>query len=197
VELEILRTELIYGSARDGRFCDRVANWAADSVAGTDGFSLDRIDPRVLNVPPWQVGGDGPEVAEFRNRIEGADAFIVVTPEYNHGYPAALKFVIDLAHAEWRAKPIAFVSYGGISGGLRAVEQLRLVFAELHATTIRDSVSFANPWDKFDGTGKLIDPEESERAMGIMLAHLKWWATALRQARKAAPYKDIVTISSP
>jgi hypothetical protein len=74
--------------------------------------------------------------------IDAADAFVVVTPEYNHSYPASLKHAIDMAHGEWNTKPVAFVSYGGISGGLRAVEALRLVFAELHATTIRDTVSF-------------------------------------------------------
>jgi NADPH-dependent FMN reductase len=65
-----------------------------------------------------------------QERIAAAEAFVVVTPEYNHGYPAPLKALIDSSGAEWYAKPIAFVSYGGISGGLRAVEQLRLVFGE-------------------------------------------------------------------
>ncbi len=69
-----------------------------------------------------------------------ADAFLVVTPEYNHGYPAALKELIDSVYEPWHAKPVAFVSYGGASGGIRAVEQLRQVFAELHAVTLRDGV---------------------------------------------------------
>ncbi len=77
--------------------------------------------------------------------LSEADAFIVVTPEYNHSFTASLKFVLDLVYEPWQGKPVAFVSYGGISGGLRAVEQLRLVFAELHAVTVRDTVSFANP----------------------------------------------------
>jgi len=62
-------------------------------------------------------------------------AFVVVTPEYNHGYPAPLKSLIDSVGREWQAKPVAFVSYGGVSGGLRAVEQLRQVFAKLHMVT--------------------------------------------------------------
>ena len=60
-----------------------------------------------------------------------ADGFIVITPEYNHGYPAVLKSALDALYAEWVRKPIAFVSYGGWSGGVRAVEQLRLVAIEL------------------------------------------------------------------
>ena len=65
-----------------------------------------------------------------------------MTPEYNHGYPASLKQAIEIPHAEWKAKPCRFASDGGLAGGLRAVEQLRQVFAELHAVTMRDTVSF-------------------------------------------------------
>jgi NAD(P)H-dependent FMN reductase len=111
-----------------------------------------------------------------------------VTPEYNHGYPAPLKALIDSAGVEWHAKPVAFVSYGGVSGGLRAVEQLRLVFAELHAVTIRDSVSFPGAWEQFDETGALRNPERAHRGMKTLVARLHWWAVALRQARSMAPY---------
>lgn len=83
------------------------------------------------------------------------------------------------------------MSYGGISGSLRAVEQLRLVFAELHAVTIRDCVSFANPWNRFDALGRLSDPENAERAMALMLARLRWWAAVLRDARAAASYSEV------
>ena len=110
-----------------------------------------------------------------------------MTPEYNHGYPAPLKALIDSAGVEWHAKPVAFVSYGGVSGGLRAVEQLRLVFAELHAVTIRDSVS-PGAWEQFDETGALRNPERAHRGMKTLVARLHWWAVALRQARSMAPY---------
>jgi NAD(P)H-dependent FMN reductase len=75
-----------------------------------------------------------------------------------------------------------------VSGGLRAVEQLRLVFAELHAMTIRDSVSFAGAWEQFDAEGALRNPERAERTMETMLKRLRWWAIALRNARTAEPY---------
>jgi NAD(P)H-dependent FMN reductase len=87
--------------------------------------------------------------------------------------------------AQWQAKPVAF------SGGLRAVEQLRLVFAELHAVTIRDCVSFANAWDKFDAGGRLIEPDGPRQAVAMLLARLRWWAVALRRAREAAPYGEV------
>ncbi len=178
-----VRVALIYGSTRKGRFCDKVAVWAEQQIAGRDEFSLKKVDPADLPL------ADGLEdSASLQSRISEADAFVVVTPEYNHGYPAPLKSLIDSVGAEWRGKPVGFVSYGGISGGLRAVEQLRLVFAELHTVTMQNSVSFASAWEQFDGDGLLREPERAQRSMGTMLAQLHWWAVALRNARREIPY---------
>lgn len=173
----LIKIGIVYGSTRNGRFCDTVARWAAGQIAKRGNYALEIIDPA--------AAGDGPSL---KQRVAACDAFIVVTPEYNHGYPAPLKALIDSFGAEWHAKPVAFVSYGGISGGLRAVEQLRLVFAELHAVTIRDSVSFAGAWEQFDSSGALRDPERAERSMDAMLRRLHWWAIALAHARSIWPY---------
>ena len=108
---------------------------------------LRSVHPRTLD----------PDEQLYVERIGRADGFVVVTPEYNHAYPAGLKHAIDLPRDEWRQKPVAFVSYGGLAGGLRAVEQLRLVFAELHATTVRDTVSFHNFYECFDDAGQPHD----------------------------------------
>jgi NAD(P)H-dependent FMN reductase len=185
---EKIKVALIYGSARKGRFCDTVARWATEQIARHNGFILEVIDPAVDSP---QAGAEDDSLRgapTLWQRVAQADAFVVVTPEYNHGYPAPLKSLIDSVGAEWHAKPVAFVSYGGVSGGLRAVEQLRLVFAELHTVTIRDAVSFAGAWEQFDESGRLLSPERHQRAMAAMLARLLWWATALRAARKAEPY---------
>lgn len=171
---------LIYGSARPGRFCDVVARWVAEEIHAYRGFSLNVIDPAE------------PYLATLSKRVAQADAFIVVTPEYNHGYTAPLKSLIDSAYEQWQAKPVAFVSYGGVSGGLRAVEQLRLVFAELHAVTLRDGVSFANASNSFDAAGQLIDPDRARGALRLTLARLSWWARALSTARSAAPYEGAI-----
>ena len=125
--------------------------------------------------------------AKLARRIGEADGFIVVTPEYNHSFAAPLKALIDGASREWHAKPVAFVSYGGVSGGLRAVEHLRGVFAELHAVGLRDTVSFANAWAQFE-EGRLRDPDLAEAAMATQLVRLGWWAKALRDARLAPDY---------
>lgn len=186
---DIIKLALIYGSTREGRFCDTIARWAAGEIAGQERFSLDIIDPATLDLPTRHERKESAGLAELRRRVGAAEAFLVVTPEYNRAYPAALKFVIDSISAEWNAKPVAFVSYGGISGGLRAVEQLRPVFAELHAMTIRDVVSFANCRNHFDADGALRSPEAARLAMTTMLARLHWWGVALRDARWSLPYE--------
>lgn len=179
---------LIYGSTRQGRFCDVVATWAAEQVRASDKFSLDLIDPAEILPGLTAHSDDGSSSPSLWQRMATADAFLVVTPEYNHGYPAPLKSLIDSVGQEWHAKPVAFVSYGGVSGGLRAVEQLRLVFAELHAVTIRDSVSFAGAWEQFDSSGRLLQPDRHNRSMATMLHRLHWWAVALLNARTEMPY---------
>jgi len=178
---ERIKVALIYGSTRKGRFCDKVARWATEEIANRAEFSLEVIDPA-------QEQRDPDDERSLQQCIADADAFVVVTPEYNHGYPAPLKALIDSVGAEWRGKPVAFVSYGGVSGGLRAVEQLRLVFAELHMVTMQNSVSFISAWEQFDGTGKLVEPVRARKSMATLLAQLHWWAVALRNARAAVPY---------
>ena len=112
----------------------------------------------------------------------------MVTPEYNHSFPGPLKHAIDSLGHQWQAKPVGFVSYGGLSGGLRAVEALRVVFAELHAVTIRETVSFHSAWARFHEHGAPRDPELVNAAAGALLDQLAWWACALRAARAARPY---------
>ena len=167
-----------------------MAAWAAEQVRAAGKFSLDLIDPAKILPALTAEQGDSASSPSLSHRMAAADAFLVVTPEYNHGYPAPLKSLIDSVGKEWHAKPVAFVSYGGVSGGLRAVEQLRLVFAELHAVTIRDSVSFPAAWEQFDSTGRLRQPDRHHRSMAAMLGRLHWWAVALRNARAEMPYAE-------
>lgn len=182
---------VIYGSAREGRLCDTVAGWAIARIEQAGGFAVDVIDPVDAAVARGVDGKDQEARAALRERIGRADAFVIVTPEYNHSFPAPLKALIDSAKHEWEAKPVAFVSYGGASGGLRAVEHLRHVFAELHAVGTRDGVAFANAWGQFDA-GVLRNPEGAGKASALMLARLAWWARALRSARDAGAYAEAV-----
>jgi NAD(P)H-dependent FMN reductase len=179
---------VIYGSTREGRLCDKIARWTISQIEGDGPFAVEIVDPAELGSPARHPPKNDPALLALKERLALADGFIIVTPEYNRGYPAPLKMLIDSVGQEWRGKPVAFVSYGGFSGGLRAVEQLRLVFTELHATTIRDGVAFANVWDQFDSSGQVLNPDRAEKAMATMLAQLHWWATALRNARNLVSY---------
>ncbi len=180
-----LNLAVIVGSTREGRFGDTVARWFVRQVRDRPDLATDAIDLADLDLPAAYPTRPAPGILAYLERIDRADAFVVVTPEYNHGYPASLKQAIDLAHGQWRAKPVGFVSYGGSAGGLRAVEQLRQVFAELHTVTMRDTVSFHNAWERFDGDGELRDPARNEGTAKTLVDELVWWARALRSARAA------------
>ncbi|MEU5408203.1 NADPH-dependent FMN reductase [Nocardia asteroides] len=180
-----LRLEVVIASTRPERFAPVVADWFRGVLAERPEFEVGVLDLRDLALPADLT--ETPEVDAFRARLAAADAFAVVTSEYNHGYPASLKTALDSAKHEWRAKPIGFVSYGGLSGGLRAVEQLRQVVAELHMVSVRESVSFAQAKRRFDGTGA-TDDRAAIDASARMLGQLAWWGRTLRAARAADPY---------
>lgn len=182
---ERLQVAVIVGSVRAGRIAPAVASWVAAQLDRRDDLSLDVIDLAGLTLPDSLDGTGDADV--FAKRIDAADGFVIITPEYNHGYPGALKTAIDTARDEWLAKPVGFVSYGGVAGGLRAVEQLRLVFAELHAVTVRQAVSLHWVHDLFDSNGALTD-RSAPAAAQKMLAQLAWWARALRSARAEGVY---------
>jgi NAD(P)H-dependent FMN reductase len=173
-----LTLAVIVGSVREGRFGPVVADWFVGQAKQRDNLSVDVIDLADTPIPS----------TNFSSRIDVADAFVVVTPEYNHGYPGPLKTAIDSVSREWRAKPVGFVCYGGLSGGLRAVEQLRIVFAELHTVTIRETVSFHGARQRFDAHGVPRESDAVNAAAGALLDQLGWWARTLRQARLTTPY---------
>jgi NAD(P)H-dependent FMN reductase len=165
---------VVVASTREGRFGPTVAAWFAGEARGRTGLDVEIVD---------LVDED-----TVTKRLRVADAFVVVTPEYNHSYPAPLKAAIDAHYSEWVAKPVAFVSYGGLSGGLRAVEHLRTVFAELHAVTVRDTVSFHGGRRCFGADGLPTDVTESGAAAQRLLDRLAWWGHTMRDAREHRPY---------
>ncbi|MDH6490430.1 NAD(P)H-dependent oxidoreductase [Streptomyces sp. SAI-127] len=184
-----LHVALVIGSNRHGRFGPVVADWLLDRLRDRDDLVPDIVDVAETDLPMTMA--PSPEataaLASVTPKLASADAFVVLTPEYNHSYPAGLKNLIDWHFTEWQAKPVALVSYGGISGGLRAVEHLRQVFAELHAVTVRDTVSFHNAGGSF-ADGRLKDPSGPDAAAKTMLDQLVWWGQVLREGRTARPY---------
>lgn len=192
VPTDALRLAVITGSTREGRFGPVVARWFAAQAVRRHDMVLDVIDLAEVDLPSALPRKPSAAVRAYIERIARADAFVVVTPEYNHGYPASLKQAIDVPHAEWKAKPVGFVSYGGLAGGLRAVEQLRQVFAELHVVSMRDTVSFHNFFALFDEDGQPREPEGCTLAAETLLDQLAWWGRALRTARDTDLAKVVV-----
>ena len=187
--MQLLNLLVILGSSREQRIADKILQWARPMLDSDTRFSLALFDPATEGFPmPINPANDAKRAALARE-IDAADAFLVITPEYNRGYPAALKDVIDSAYTQWARKAVAFISYGGVSGGLRAVEQLRPVFAEVHAVSVRDSVSLSNPWDWLS-TGRGADDARLTKSLGLMLDQLHWWASALRAARQMEAAQD-------
>jgi NAD(P)H-dependent FMN reductase len=172
-----LRLTVMIGSARQGRFGPTVASWATEQIR-----RLGQVELHTVDIADY-LAMDHKTEAALGARLSEADAFLVVVPEYNHSFPGELKTLIDRFQHQWARKPVGFVSYGGLSGGLRAVEQLRLVFIELASAPIRDTVSFHGAQSAFDADGYPHDCKGAAQALERLLKHLGWWATALRNAR--------------
>lgn len=174
-----LRTAVIIGSTRQGRRGERVGGWFVERAGHREDLALDVVDLAAFDFPGHYPQEPTGPMADFAGRVARAEAFVVVTPEYNRGYPASLKQAIDYAYDEWHAKPVCFVSYGHRSEGRYAVEQLRTVFTELHTVTLRNSVNFNIMETTCDDDGQAVD---------CMLDQLTWWGLALREARAVRPY---------
>lgn len=190
-----LNVKVIIGSTRQGRFGDKPAAWIADELEKIPAFSVEILDLRDFALPFFDEAEtpsfktkpySHPDVARWTAKIGEGDAFVIVAPEYNHGYTAVLKNALDYVYQEWNGKPVAFVTYGSALGA-RSVEQLRAVAVELQMAPIRNAIHM--PYDVVMAVGKGTPPAEAfapfaERARG-MGEQLAWWGRALRTARKA------------
>lgn len=194
---ERLNLAVIVGSVREGRFGPVVAEWFVRQAEQHGAFAVDLVDLAEVDLPlelpsaPPAVQPDLPRPAgmsELTRRLRAADAIVVVTPDYNRSFPASLKAAIDWHYTEWRAKAVGFVGYSGASGGLLAIEQLRQVFNELQAHTVRDYVSFPRYYLLFSPEGRLLEPTVAEGAAKVMLDQLHWWGSVLHDARRDRPY---------
>lgn len=190
-----LHLAVVVGSVREGRFGPTVVNWFAEQVTQYGRFTTDVIDLAELPLPVVlpRFGDDpAPEVAavakQLSERLAAADAFVVVTPEYNHSLPASLKNALDWSDAEWQAKPVALVAYGGRSGGIRAAEHTRQILSALEAVTLREVLTFQFPREVFGEDGSPKDPEGYAATAKEILRQLEWWAGVLREGREQRPY---------
>lgn len=185
-----LRVAVIIGSTREGRLGDAIGRWFVERAAKRDDLAVSVVDLADFDFPARYPDQVTEPMADFTAEVDRAEAFVVVTPEYNRSFPASLKQAVDFAYDEWQTKPVAFVSYGHGSGGLYAVEALRSVFTELHTVTLRNGVSI----NLFDcGGDDVLDAdavakEQRDREASVLLDQLGWWGLALREARAARPY---------
>lgn len=183
-----LRIAVIIASTREGRVGPTVAQWVESKLSSSPTMTWNEVDLLHCRLPQHITDRPDERTIEYGRDISQADGYVFVTPEYNHGYPANLKQAIDLLDTEWHGKVAAFVSYGGAAGGLRAVEQLRQVLAELHVATVRDTVSLHRVRSNIDQHGRLIADSHTEETMAVMLDRLGWWTEALRLARRSNGY---------
>jgi NAD(P)H-dependent FMN reductase len=189
---------IIVGSTRPGRAADLVVPWIVKKATEHDAFDVEVADLRDWPLPVFaeHAGSIGdindptysdPLVKAWNNKVKSSDAFIVVTPEYNHSIPGVLKNAIDTVWLSFgfRNKPVAAVGYsGGVGAGIRAIEHLAHVFIEAEAVPLRNTVVFPEVKKAFDEAGEPTSPM-TQVAADIMLDDLAWWSAALDKARAA------------
>lgn len=185
----MLRIATILGSTRPGRNGEAVARWVHEVVRQRQDAEYELIDLAAQHlplldepVPASQHHYSQPHTQAWARKIESFDAFIFVTPEYNHGPPAALKNALDFLYREWNNKVAAFVSYGS-AGGIRAVEQLRLVMAELQVADVRGQVALSLYTD-FENFSDFRPAAHHDKTLSSMVDQLVAWGGALRRLRE-------------
>lgn len=192
-----LKIKIIIGSTRQGRFSDKPAQWIFDELKKNSEVEAEVLDLRDYQMPffdepksPAMSGGaySNETVKKWSAKIQDGDGFVMIAPEYNHGYSAVLKNAMDSIYSEWNKKAVAFVAYGGV-GGARAVEQLRQVAVELQMTPVRSAIHIM--WDVYTAAAAEKVPVNPEvwkpltGRVGGFLDDLIWHSEALKVARLA------------
>lgn len=170
---------IIIASTRPKRAGLPIATWFAERARAHGDFEVSLVDLAELDLPMMNEPHH-PRLRRYMNEhtkdwsatVDAADAFVLVTPEYNHGYPAPLKNAIDYLNDEWTHKPVGFVAYGGVAAGTRAVEQLKQVVSALRMRPVEDAVLIPFHTQFFDSEGRLRPNEIMEQAATTMLDEL-------------------------
>lgn len=176
---------MVLGSSREGRVGVHVGNWMNAELKKRDDIDLTYVDLKEFHLPLFGEEAS-PRIVEWQQMIEKADGYILITPEYNHGYSSVLKNAMDYALPQWAFKPAAFVSYSaGPFGGVRATEQLRQVTAELKLYGLRDGLHIPFVNKVFSEQGALVDNSLTGRLEPFM-KQLVYWAGAMQDDRVGA-----------
>jgi NAD(P)H-dependent FMN reductase len=186
------RLSVIIGSTRPGRAGLAIADWFADRARQHGAFEIDVVDLAELNLPMLDEPNH-PRLRQYTHQhtkdwsacVAESDAFVIVTPEYNHGYSAATKNAIDYLHHEWHYKPVGFVSYGGVAAGTRAMQQLKQVVTALRMLPLTDAVNVPFHTQFLDDDGRVQANEVMEQAADAMLNELLRVEATLRPLRES------------
>lgn len=181
---------VLLGTNRKDRQSENVANWICSKMRERDDIETQLFDVRDFVLPQDDYGTVlGPQYPEWRDAIIMADGLVIVTPEYNHGYPGSLKSVLDLLLKEYIHKAVAFVGVSaGPFGGTRVIESMVPMVRELGLAVTFSDLNFPTVKSKFDEDGKLLDDAYEDRVKGF-LDELVWMATTLRWGRENLPSK--------
>jgi NAD(P)H-dependent FMN reductase len=185
----MLKVAIILGSTRPGRNGEAVAKWAYEVARKRRDADFEFVDIKDFNLPlldermpPVMGQYTHQHTRTWSEKIASFDAYVFVTPEYNHGTSAALKNAIDFLYHEWTNKAAGFIGYGGTAGA-RAVEHLRLVMAELQVATVRAQVGLSMLTD-FENFSVFKPAPHHEGAVNAMLDQVIAWGGALRALRE-------------
>src|SRR6266853_1682882 len=185
----MLKIAVIIGSTRPGRVGEPVAKWAYELAKKRTDAEFELVDIRDFNlplldepVPPSMGQYSQPHTKKWAAKIASFDAYIFITPEYNHATSGALKNAIDFLYHEWVNKAAGFIGYGGASG-TRAVENLRLVMGELQVATVRAQVGLSLFTD-FENFSIFKPASMHEKAVNSMLDQVIAWGGALKTLRE-------------
>jgi NAD(P)H-dependent FMN reductase len=184
----MLRIAVIIGSTRPQRVGESVARWVYEIAQKRSDAMFELVDIKEFNlplldepVPPSRGQYSQPHTRSWAAKIESFDGFVFVTPEYNHSISGALKNALDFLYREWNNKAAGLVGYGS-AGGVRAVEQLRLILSELQIAHVRNQVMFSLFTDFEDF--RLFTPQpRQEKSVNAMLDQVVAWAGALKTLR--------------
>jgi NAD(P)H-dependent FMN reductase len=183
---------IILASIRENRQGETVARWFHRLASRRKDFDAELVDLKEWSLPFYHEAKTpvameheytDPKARAWVEKVEGADGFILVTSEYNNGYPPTLKNALDYVYTGWNNKPMACVSYGGPGAGMRSVAQLRQVAVELQMAPIRGEVNIPFVARAFNELGEPLEATHVKRA-DAMFDQLVWWADALAEARQ-------------
>jgi NAD(P)H-dependent FMN reductase len=187
--MKALRIAIILGSTRPGRNGEAVAKWVYEIAKKRSDAQFELVDIKDFNlplldepVPPIMGQYSKAHTKAWAARIGSFDGYVFVTPEYNHGISGALKNAIDFLFAEWNNKAAGFVSYGGV-GGARAVEQLRLVLAEVQIATVRNQ-ALLSMFTDFENFSVFKPAPQQEKSVNAVFDQVIAWGGALKTLRE-------------